>query len=181
MGVFKEVLSRLSGRATVWRAAIQGDPGILATLEADHAEIDALMKTLLEDPAAPRRELLARLRVALLAHARAEAQEFYAVLGRYGYLHPQVVQSAREHDEIATLLGRLDDMDGAEPVWLPTLTRLVSAVDRHVGIEERELFDEARRLFTSEQLRDMDEQFRAAKRRYQDCLEGRAPGVVGHA
>ncbi len=180
MSKVQEVLSKLAGKAKAARAALKGDAGVLATLEGEHAEVAMLMKAVLDeghddhDPEALecRRELFHKIRIALLAHAKSEEQEFYGVLELRPATRDRATHSEIEHREIEHLIRRLDHMAESDLGWMPTFASLQMKVEAHVRDEETLLFDEAKLVLDKHELREIDERYKAARRRYQELLEG---------
>jgi Hemerythrin HHE cation binding domain len=179
MSKVQEVLSKLAGKAKMAKAALRGDTGVLSTLEGEHAEVAMLMRAVLDeghddhDPEALecRRELYHRIRVGLLAHAKAEEQEFYGVLELRPATHDRVGHSELEHKEIEHLIRRLDHMAESDVGWMPTFASLQMKVEAHVREEETALFDEAKLVLDEQELRDIDDRYQRAKRRFQDVLD----------
>ena len=186
MSKVQEILSRLAGMARQAQAALAGDAGVLNTLEGEHAEVAMLMRACLEeghddhDPEALecRRELYRRIRVHLLAHTRAEAQELYGVLELRPSTREHALHSELEHREIEHLIRRLDHIAESDIGWMPTFATLQMKVEAHVRDEEQIFFDEAKLILDRAELREIDGRYQAARRRYLELLE--AGGDIGH-
>jgi hypothetical protein len=187
MSKVKEILSKLGGKAKMAQAALRGDAGVLATLEGEHAEVALLMKAVVDeghddrDPESLecRRELFGKIRVALLAHAKAEEQELYSTLERIPATREHAAHSEIEHRELEHLLRRLEHMSEADLGWMPTFASLQMKVEAHVEEEETSLFEQAKRVLSAAQLRDIDERYLAAKKRYEELLHAHG-GMDGH-
>jgi hypothetical protein len=186
MSKVQEILSRMAGMAKQAKAALAGDAGVLNTLEGEHAEVGMLMRALMDeghddhDPEALecRRALYSRIRVQLLAHAKAEAQELYGVLELRPSTREDSLHAELEHREIEHLIRRLDHMSESDIGWMPTFATLQMKVEAHVREEEEIFFDEAKLVLDNDELREIDDRYRAAKRRYVELLE--AGGDLGH-
>jgi hypothetical protein len=186
MSKVQEILSKMAGMARQAGAALSGDAGVLNTLEGEHAEVAMLMRALLEeghddhdaDALECRRELYHKIRVQLLAHAKAEAQELYGVLELRPATREHALHSELEHRELEHLIRRLDHMSEADIGWMPTFATLQMKVEAHVREEEEVFFDEAKLILDRDELRQIDDRYRAARRRYAELLE--AGGDIGH-
>jgi hypothetical protein len=186
MSKVQEILSKMAGMARKAGGALAGDAGVLNTLEGEHAEVAMLMRACLEeghddhDPESLecRRELYRKIRVQLLAHAKAEAQELYGVLELRPATREHALHSELEHKELEHLLRRLDHMAESDIGWMPTFATLQMKVEAHVREEESVLFDEAKLILDKDELRQIDDRYRAARRRYVELLE--AGGELGH-
>jgi hypothetical protein len=185
MSKVQEILSKLAGKAKAAKAALSGDAGILSTLQGEHTEINMLMKAIADDAyddhdqdaLETRRALYPKIKITLLAHSKAEEQELYAVLQMHPPTRENATHSIVEHKEIEHLLRRLDHLDVADLGWLPTFVSLQMKVEHHVRHEEEVLFEQAKTVFTKDQLRDIDNYYRSVRKRLQDALEG---GFVEH-
>jgi hemerythrin superfamily protein len=110
-----------------------------------------------------RHELFPQIRRNLLAHARAEEQEFYAPLRGFTDTEPLVARSLEQHRGIEQLLAQLASEGAGTPRWLETFGRLRAAVEAHVELEERDLFPLAARVLGREQTKVMDDRYRAVE------------------
>jgi hypothetical protein len=179
MSKVQEILSKLAGKAKMAKAALSGDVGVLSTLEGEHAEVAMLMRAVLDegnddhDPEALecRRVLYRRIRVALLSHAKSEELELYAALERSPATSERASHSELEHRELEHLIRRLDHMSEADLGWMPTFTSLQMKVEAHVETEENILFEQAKSVLGADTLREMDERYRVARRRFEKLLE----------
>jgi len=191
MSKVQEVLSKLAGKARQAKAALSGDAGVLNTLEGEHAEVAMLMKAVLEeghddhDPEAIecRRELFHTIRVQLLSHAKAEEQELYGVLELRPVTRDRATHNSIEHREIEHLIRRLDHMSESDLGWMPTFASLQMKVEAHVADEEGKLFEECKLVLTKSELREIDDRYKSARKRYQEFFESdsRGPQEHGHA
>ncbi len=142
---------------------------VLRTLKEEHNEVKALLSELEEATApAKRKELVKRIRKALVPHTQAEQKVVYdAVLalrdqkakvdGYEGYL---------EHELAATALKRLAGISNcASPQHHATAKVLRELVTHHIREEESALWGDVKSHFSQPQRERLNRAYLAAKRR----------------
>jgi hypothetical protein len=142
---------------------------ILETLKQEHEHV----KDLLEDlgdakTAAQRRNLVQKIKVALVPHTKAEEKIVYdAVIalrnkdaqmdGHEGYL---------EHEWAAKTLARLESItDAASPEHKAAGKVLKELVEHHIDEEERNVWADVKKHFSDTERKQMNVKFCAAKSR----------------
>jgi hemerythrin superfamily protein len=166
----KTVAAKASGMLTQAKAALAGEAGIFNTLRGEHQELRSLMSRLLSTTDdAPgvrvRFELIDVLRTELIAHARAEEREFYAVMQQYDSTVEEADERLLEHEEIERWVDELISMPPADPMWMASFESFAATVERHVKREEEELFPRGQGVITDEQARQIDQLYREEKLR----------------
>jgi iron-sulfur cluster repair protein YtfE (RIC family) len=165
-----EIASRFSRVAREAVAAARGQRGIFRTLKGEHAEVQMLMLRCARTHATGRsldrrRQLFARIRRELLAHAQSEQVELYPVLARHELTHSRSDASLLQHREIEALLEELSILRCDSPEWIDRFDALDREVRIHVHEEENLLFPLAARALTPRRIREIDRRFRVEKRR----------------
>jgi iron-sulfur cluster repair protein YtfE (RIC family) len=142
---------------------------ILDTLKKDHGEVKDLLEKLsnAETPA-QRRNLVQKIKVALVPHTKAEEKVVYdAVIalrdknakmdGHEGYL---------EHEWAAKTLQRLEAItNAASPEHKAAGKVLKELVEHHIDEEERNVWKDIKEHFSDENRKTMNAKFVAAKSR----------------
>jgi hemerythrin superfamily protein len=138
---------------------------IYEALKKDHDEVKDLLNDLvsLKDDDEYRYVLIEEIRNLLIPHARAEESVFYNTLRAVNADKKVVSHGYQEHLEAETLLRTLQLMDRMNMGWKPLARKLQDAVLHHVKEEEAEIFDEARRAFSSDEAIAMCEAFEQLK------------------
>jgi hemerythrin superfamily protein len=178
MADVKIIAAKASGKLEQARAVLSGETGIFNTLRGEHQEIRSLMHRLLATTDdAPgvrvRFELIDYIRDEMIAHARAEEREFYAVMKQYDATKDEAQERLDEHEELERWVEELISMPPADPMWMASFESFVSMVERHLRHEEEELFPRARNLLTDEQARQIDQLYREEKtKQLTDLLQG---------
>ena len=116
---------------------------------------------------ATRERLVARLKHELLAHAEAEDMVLYQSLKEADAVRDLILEAEEEHRVVARLLGELGRLSAEDEKWPARATVLRELVEHHVKEEEGEMFKKARKIFDSEQERELGAAFLAEKKRLQ--------------
>jgi hemerythrin superfamily protein len=159
-----EIMSKAAGKAKGVKAAVEGHRGIFRHLQEEHAEVSALMKRVAagEEPDI-RTKLFPKIHTELMSHAKAEEKEFYPVLNQHAELKELIAQSEEEHEEIEQLLGELTTCDPGEDGWGDLFEELMTSVEEHVELEEKDLFIRAEKIIDDDQAKKMLERYEKAK------------------
>ncbi len=170
MGKARETLSKAAGAAKKAGAKLRGEPGILATLKKEHAEVSALMKQVNGTSSDGRgvrirSDLFPKIFSELMSHAKAEEKTFYATLQRFSETADKMQHSTREHQDIENMLSQLKSMGFTEASWGDVFTELVETVEHHVQEEEHVVFKQAQQLLSTDELHDLDRRFKIEKER----------------
>ncbi|MDQ3287980.1 MAG: hemerythrin domain-containing protein [Pseudomonadota bacterium] len=142
---------------------------ILKTLKAEHDALRELFKRMegtTDRAEKTRADLLADIESNLIPHAKWEEEVFYPAFAeradRDGLkTHAEAIQEHR-----AVELTVLPDLKAAEtttPVFAGRAKVLAEFVDHHAKEEESTMFKMARKLFTTEERAEMDEQYETWK------------------
>lgn len=143
--------------------AKHSDP--VAMLCAEHREAEELIGRLehSKSPGPRRREIVDRLRAALVVHMEAEEKVFYpAVAGVVG--SSQVEEANTEHDLLRDGLRRLEELL-EEDGFGAAVGMLKAGMQHHVEEEEQEMFPTVRHQLGDERLAEVA----ADMRRLQDA------------
>lgn len=152
--------------AMVPPALVEAD--ILDTLEMEHDEVQELLGKLTESThAREQKSLVARIKKALIPHAKAEEKVVYdAILalkgkeakieGNEGYV---------EHGLAEQTLKKLDTLAANTPEFIATAKVLKELLEHHIKEEESDIWAQVRDNFTHEQRMQMERDFQAAKKK----------------
>ena len=137
-------------------------------LKNDHDEVRALFKEYENtgDRALAKKEkLFAQIRDALTAHAKVEEEVFYPAVkaARSEEAKDEVREATEEHKIVKTLLSELDRMKPSDEQYDAKMTVLRESVEHHAGEEEKEMFKQARKLFSKERLEALGEEMEIRK------------------
>ena len=144
-------------------------PDLLDTLKEEHELVQDMLKRLVDsEKAAERKSLLKQIKAHLVPHVRAEEKVLYdAVLalkdkgarqdGEEGYI---------EHSLADKTLARLEKIANAlSPEFGAAAKVLKELVEHHVREEESNVWSDARKNFSSDQRKLMNQRYLAEKRK----------------
>ena len=146
----------------------ESENDILSTLQAEHDEVQEMLEKLNgSDNAREQKQLVARIKAALVPHNRAEEKVVYdAVLalkgrearvdGHEGYI---------EHNLGGITLKKLEKLTANTPEFKAAAKVLKELIDHHVEEEERNIWSLVRRNFSAEDRAVMNRDFLAAKKK----------------
>lgn len=97
------------------------------------------------------------------AHARAEAQTFYAALRAHPEGRDIARHGARAHAQADALIAELSRTAPATPKWLRTFGELAETLTQHMAEEEDVVFEAALRLLDELEEARLVRRYRAAK------------------
>ncbi|HUH05026.1 MAG TPA: hemerythrin domain-containing protein [Kofleriaceae bacterium] len=163
---------KIKGFARKIGATFEGEVGILRTLAGEHAEVSTLMDDILssDSPESKAEKHYPTIRKKLLLHLRAEQHVLYSACERFDETGEMIQDSRAEHREIEQLLGELDSMPVDAPAWMERFSILQRSVAEHVEDEEMVLFPRCKHQFESDQLRELDDDYKAAKDELEDTV-----------
>lgn len=140
---------------------------ILDTLEAEHDEVQDLLKELNEsESAAEQKALLARIKQALIPHTKAEEVVLYDRVAALKGEKPKVAgaEGYTEHALASATLTQLDKLEAGTPQFKADAKVLKELVNHHIKEEEGTMFSQARENFSGEQREQMNREFLATKK-----------------
>jgi hemerythrin superfamily protein len=150
---------------------------IYQSLKNDHDAVQDVMQKLKkgQGPKADERSF-ATLKEELTLHSKAEEKVFYAALRGHREAQDMIQHATREHKQVEEMLEEMAELDPQGEDFRAKLEELRAAVEDHVEEEEGEIFETARKLFSDDEARRMDEEFQQEKRQLQSEL-GKAAGA----
>src|SRR5471030_698938 len=146
----------------------ESQPDILDTLQAEHDEVQELLGKLVDsDGAREQKQLVQKIKNALVPHSKAEEKVVYdAVLalrgkdakidGNEGYI---------EHGLADATLKKLDKLTANTPEFKAAAKVLKELIGHNVEEEERNIWAQVKKNFSDEQREEMNREFLAAKKK----------------
>jgi hemerythrin-like domain-containing protein len=139
----------------------------LALLKKDHDAIKKLLKDLEETtPRAltTRQELFGRLTFTLTVHEQMEETILYPALEQRAQAKDIVLEAYEEHDVVDKVLSDLEATPFDDDSWHAKLKVISENLHHHIEEEEREMFEQARKVFDGDVLESLGEQMQDIKR-----------------
>lgn len=142
------------------------DDDVLTELTVDHSEVEELFRRIEAEPSAEeRQELVEQVVAELVRHAVAEEAWLYpAMRDRLDDGNALADRETAEHHEIEVALKELEGHDPHDAASRPLLEKLMADVRHHVAEEEKQLFPALRAVYTAEELKDLGDKVRTAKK-----------------
>ena len=134
---------------------------ITVFLRNDHEGLIALFNKF-KKPSGPRTsksttDLLDEILREVRIHMQTEREVFYSALaaGPSEEVPGRVAKAEQQLQVIEKLLSELTDMNGSEKAFETTMASLMEEVNRHIEIDEEEIFDEARKILPEYRLEEL--------------------------
>jgi hemerythrin-like domain-containing protein len=135
-------------------------------LKKDHEKVAGIFEKLeptTERGVKTREELFAQLKQELDVHARIEETILYPVLKEQEETEDITLEAYEEHNVVKQLLAELDALPKDDETWGAKLKVLQENVEHHVEEEEGEMFKDARKVLSQEQINELGARLEAAK------------------
>ncbi|MBA3907573.1 MAG: hemerythrin domain-containing protein [Pseudonocardiales bacterium] len=142
------------------------DDDVIAELIVDHREVEAMLTSLQgELSAEARQDTMEHVIAELVRHAIAEESYLYpAIEDRVPNGKAIADKERADHLEVEQLLKQLEGEDPHAPESRPTLMRLVTSLHEHIADEEGNLFPALRQVYSEQELKDLGDKVRTAKK-----------------
>lgn len=144
-------------------------------LKKDHQKVSELFKQLdetTERAVKTREELFGKLKQELDIHARIEETIFYPAIKEAEETHEITLEAIEEHNVVKQLLSELESMPVDDERWTAKLTVLKENVEHHVEEEEEEMFKDARKVLSAEQVEELGARMETAKQEQKGAASG---------
>lgn len=142
------------------------DDDVIAELIIDHREVDEML-TQLQGELSPeeRQDTMEHVIAELVRHAIAEESYLYpAIEDRVPNGKAIADKERADHQEVEELLKQLEGEDPHTPESRPTLMKLVTSLHEHIADEEGNLFPALRQVYSEQELKDLGDKVRTAKK-----------------
>ena len=139
---------------------------VFELLKQDHEKVSGIFEKLdktTERGVKTREELFAQLKTELDIHSQIEEQIFYPAIKEAKETHDITLEAIEEHAVVKRLLKELDALSKDDEKWGAKLTVLKENVEHHVEEEEDEMFKDARKVLSEEQIETLGARMQAAK------------------
>ena len=136
-------------------------------LEKHHREIEKIFAELeptTERALKTREEGFRRLQKELEIHTQIEETILYPVLRKEKETRDITFEGYEEHDIAKRLLEEMAIMDVTSEVWTAKLKVLQESIEHHVKEEETEMFIDARKALSKEEIQDLGSRMEAKKK-----------------
>jgi hypothetical protein len=144
-------------------------------LKTDHKKVSDLFKQLedtTERAVKTREQLFATVKQELEIHARIEEQIFYPAIKEADETREITLEAIEEHNVVKRLLKELEGLSVEDERWTAKLKVLKENVEHHVEEEEGEMFKDAKKVLSAEQIEELGARLEAAKQEQKTAASG---------
>lgn len=134
---------------------------IYSLIKKDHDAARDLMDRIIDNPkSADRLSMFDELKVAILAHAKAEEKTFYEALKETGdeELIEETPHFKKEHKEAEMLFEEIEGIDPQSHLWWERFGELRKTLTHHMEEEEKEAFPQAKQEIPSDEAKELGEE-----------------------
>ena len=137
---------------------------VIAMLEQDHREVEALFEKIKNTNGAARAQLVSRLAADLRLHMKVEESIVYPAIAKQVDDGDDMIEEAKtEHEGARKVLGDVEKLSPNEPGFDGALEMLEAGISHHVEEEEDEVFPKFRETVSADELNDLADEVAAAK------------------
>jgi hemerythrin superfamily protein len=143
-------------------------PDATKLLKQDHEKVKSLFEEadeLSDRATAKRRAIFEEIRTELTVHAKIEEEIFYPAMqkSRDKEAKEQVLEAFEEHAIAKMLIKQLEESDAGDETFKAKLKVLKDVILHHAKEEEKEMFPEAKKILSSDQLEELGAQMENRK------------------
>ena len=138
----------------------------LTLLKRDHDKVKGLLRELeptTERAEKTRSELFSRIKSELTVHEIIEEEIFYPTLKQHPKAKDIVLEAYEEHNVVDTLMSELSELDVQDETWGAKAKVMIENIEHHIEEEEGEMFEQARKVFDSQELEELGKTMEARK------------------
>ena len=138
----------------------------LQLLKTDHDKVKKLLNegdATTERAEKTRTELFATIKQELTVHEEIEEKIFYPALRDHPKAKDIVLEAYEEHNVVDTLMSELSELDVEDETWGAKAKVMIENIEHHIEEEEGEMFQQARKVFDSQELEEVGKAMEARK------------------
>jgi hypothetical protein len=139
----------------------------LTLLRKDHAEVKEMLKQAEGADGPKKRQLFESLKRELDVHEQIEEEIFYPALKDHPKTKELALEGYEEHDVVDHVMGELSAMSPEDETWDAKWSVMEENLKHHINEEEREMFEQARKVFSDQELEDLGDQMQQRKEQLQ--------------
>ncbi len=131
---------------------------IYGYLKRDHLKVRGLLENILSSAKSDQKsQTFEEMKNEVLIHSETEHETFYEALRQHKEIEQKIEHADKEHKEIENLLKQLSTMDMNSAEWLTKFKELKQSLEHHIKDEETEIFEQAKKLLSDEQAKQLAE------------------------
>lgn len=125
-------------------------------LSKEHDEVSELLQKAMHDNT---KETFRCIKTMLEPHLSGEEELFYPELEEYNEMIDLVNHAFDEHEEIKSVLQKLDNISEKDKNWLSKISELDKTVSHHVEEEENKVFPAAQKVLSADKAQEIAQKY----------------------
>jgi hypothetical protein len=130
----------------------------LTLLRKDHREVKDLLKQAEDADTAKKQELFQQIKGELQVHETIEEEIFYPALKEHPKTKELALEAYEEHHVVDQVMSQLAELSPDDETWDAKFSVMEESLKHHINEEEREMFEQAQKVFSDEELEQLGEQ-----------------------
>jgi hemerythrin-like domain-containing protein len=130
----------------------------LTLLRKDHREVKELLKQAEDADTAQKQKLFEQIKSELQVHETIEEEIFYPALKEHAKTKELALEAYEEHHVVDQIMSELEQLSPDDEAWDAKFSVMEENLKHHINEEEREMFEQAQKVFSDEELDQLGEQ-----------------------
>jgi hemerythrin-like domain-containing protein len=130
----------------------------LTLLRKDHREVKELLKQAEDADTGQKQKLFEQIKSELQVHETIEEEIFYPALKEHAKTKELALEAYEEHHVVDQIMSELEQLSPDDETWDAKFSVMEENLKHHINEEEREMFEQAQKVFSDEELDQLGEQ-----------------------
>jgi hypothetical protein len=130
----------------------------LTLLRKDHREVKDLLKQASDADTAQKQKLFEQIKSELQVHEAIEEEIFYPALKEHPKTKELALEAYEEHHVVDQVMSELDALSPDDETWDAKFSVMEENLKHHINEEEREMFEQAEKVFSDDELEQLGDQ-----------------------
>ena len=135
----------------------------LTLLRKDHREVKELLKEAEDADTTQKQKLFQQLKGDLQVHEAIEEEIFYPALKEHPKTKELTLEAYEEHEVVDHVMGQLERLSPDDQTWDAKFSVMEENLKHHINEEEREMFEQAQKVFSDDELEQLGDQMMRRK------------------
>ena len=130
----------------------------LTLLRKDHREVKDLLKQASDADTTQKQKLFEQIKSELQVHEAIEEEIFYPALKEHPKTKEIALEAYEEHHVVDQVMSEMDALSPDDETWDAKFSVMEENLKHHINEEEREMFEQAQKVFSDDELEQLGEQ-----------------------
>jgi phage I-like protein len=144
-----------------------GSMNALTLLRKDHNEVKEMLKKAEGAGHSEKQELFNQVKSELDVHEQIEEEIFYPALKDHPKTKEIALEGYEEHEVVDHVMGELAALSPDDETWDAKWSVMEENLKHHINEEEREMFEQAKQVFSDDELEDLGGRMQQRKEQLQ--------------